>query len=86
MQQQQGEMTMQTWEYKTIQTFRQGGSYQWSSSHIGFLNEMGQQGWELVSVVERERNTVEWIFKRPQGVVVTMVGAAQMQAQASYIG
>lgn len=55
---------MQVWEYQTIQNWKSGG-YLWSASLDAFLNEQGQQGWELVSIVDRDRNVVEWIFKRP---------------------
>lgn len=56
---------MQTWEYRTIQGWKQNGQLQWSSTLETFLNDQGRQGWELVSVVDREMHAVEWIFKRP---------------------
>lgn len=59
---------MQAWEYQTIQSWNQATDFRWSSGNTDtFLNDMGLKGWELVSVVTKERNAVEWIFKRPKG-------------------
>lgn len=73
---------MQVWEYHTIQSWKQGTNFHWSSSQDGFLNDMGQKGWELVSVVERERNMVEWIFKRPKESAISIVNAGRLEEAA----
>lgn len=72
---------MQAWEYQSIQSWKQGMEYRWSSRQDGFLDEMGRQGWELVSVVERERHMVEWIFKRPKPAVTEMAASLELSAR-----
>jgi hypothetical protein len=52
------------WEYCTFQSWKDSAGYQWSSGIAETLNHMGQQGWELVTVVEAQKNMVEWVFKR----------------------
>jgi hypothetical protein len=54
----------ESWEYQTVQSWKQAGQPAWSGGLEQFLNGYGAQGWELVSVVEQERNGVSWIFKR----------------------
>jgi hypothetical protein len=63
---------MQAWEYSTVQSWKEGAGFQWSSGVASTLSTMGEQGWELVSVVEAQRNMLEWIFKRPRRQTATI--------------
>lgn len=69
---------MQKWEYKVINTQRSAGffsSYKWDIEVEEMLPELGEEGWELISVIAEssawgENNTgattdEKWIFKRP---------------------
>ena len=73
---------MQKWEYKVLFRARgyKGGfsnkATDWNKNIVGGLQSMGENGWELVSVVPRSSYTGElaagftseesWIFKRPK--------------------
>jgi len=58
-------MTKIRWEYEII-------AFRWGFNNIvnktqdegHKLNNMGQEGWELVSVIKRELNHYEGVFKR----------------------
>ena len=51
---------MQKWEYEwaTEELMKSGVKY--------FLNQMGDEGWELVSVVKNEADILVYYFKRPK--------------------
>jgi hypothetical protein len=88
-------MSIQAWEYKVIHRARnvQGGGAagQWDSGVVGQLPELGEEGWELVSVVPRSSvggSTVAgttsdemWIFKRPKTLL--QAGATVTVAQVT---
>lgn len=70
---------MQKWEYKVIIRQRQSGFFtdnNWSVNMCDFLPEMGEEGWELVSVLPLSSEYGEgkagftsdekWVFKRPK--------------------
>lgn len=70
---------MQPWEYKVLHRTRgvqAGGVGKWDSNVVGQLPDLGDQGWELVSVVPRSSTPGSasggvvsdelWIFKRPK--------------------
>jgi hypothetical protein len=61
-----GSRAMQSWEYSTVQSWKEGAGFQWSSEVSATLSTMGEQGWELVCVIETQHHMLEWIFKRPQ--------------------
>lgn len=74
-----GYLHMQPWEYKVVhrsRTVQSGAAGQWDSGVVGQLPELGDEGWELVTVVPRSSvggNAIAgvtsdelWVFKRPK--------------------
>lgn len=70
---------MQKWEYKIILRQRHTGlfsNWEWDNDIEAILPELGEEGWELVSVVPEssawgENNSgvtteEKWVFKRPR--------------------
>ena len=87
---------MQAWEYKVLHRARnvQGGGAagQWDSGVVGQLPELGDEGWELVTVVPRSSvggSTVAgttsdelWVFKRPKTILTAETTVTVAQATA----
>lgn len=70
---------MQKWEYKIITCQRSIGlfsNYEWDKDIESMLPGLGEEGWELISVVPESSawgennsgstNEEKWIFKRPR--------------------
>lgn len=57
---------MPHWEYRTLESLHHGMSLQWASTVDAKLNELGAEGWELVSVIQTESRSTSFIFKRPR--------------------
>jgi hypothetical protein len=70
-----GEQMMQQWEYSTLQGWKETMGFQWTNNMGETLNRMGDQGWELVAIVEAQKNLVQWVFKRPLSQVHDMPSA-----------
>jgi hypothetical protein len=56
---QSGEVCMQKWEYATVPLI--------SHALQEILNQWGEDGWELVQVLESEATGTTGFFKRPKG-------------------
>ena len=62
---------MTTWEYRTVRNWKQAEAFDSSSTLDKALKDLGRQGWELVTIVDREMRLNEWVFKRPKLNAVT---------------
>jgi len=78
----EGETSMTTWGYRTVRNWKQTGALDWSSTLDNALNDLGRQGWELVTIADREMHLNEWVFKRPRPTGVSE-GAFSLQEQRS---
>jgi len=89
-------MSMQPWEYKVLHRARgvqAGGVGQWDSNVVGQLPELGDEGWELVTVVPRASvggtssagvtSDELWIFKRPKTMLTAETTVIIAQATAT---
>jgi hypothetical protein len=67
---------MQQWEYK-VQLRSRGfvaGKADWDKSIVAMLPELGNDGWELITVITRSSDPTnagvvteeQWVFKRPK--------------------
>lgn len=87
---------MQPWEYKVLHRSRSvqsGAAGQWDSGVVGQLPELGEQGWELVTVVPRSSvggcssagvtSDELWVFKRPKTILQAESTVIVAQATAT---
>lgn len=86
---------MQPWEYKVlhrVRSIRAGKVGSWDDSIVSQLPSLGQEGWELVTVITRASEpggitagvtTDEmWVFKRPKSTISSEATIVVAQAEA----
>ncbi len=69
---------MQQWEYKVQLRSRSfaAGAGEWDKSIVAMLPELGNAGWELITVITRSSDPAhagaiteeQWVFKRPKSM------------------